>query len=100
MLRYRIAREKISIQHMLLFFILLLVLTPLVLNTSFNFYKSYEMIKSNAGRYVTQILEQTNREIDGRLNRIADETVVLIMNEQIQMHLNDRDNDSTGMKIT
>ncbi|MBO0993125.1 cache domain-containing sensor histidine kinase [Bacillus sp. SD088] len=80
--------KDLSIRSILLVSFICIAVIPIVLMSTVNYSKSAQIINNNAAQYVTQMLQQTNQELDLKLRQISDDSVAVLTNEEVQDSLN------------
>ena len=92
--KLRAIANKVSIAYILIASFVLLITIPVVATSTETYLKSKEIIYTNTAQYIVQTLEQTNGEIELKLDRfnsdasfLIDPTVQTLLNKQVVQEL-------------
>ncbi|WP_066190923.1 cache domain-containing sensor histidine kinase [Gracilibacillus timonensis] len=77
-----------SLKSILLISFICIAIIPVIFISVVMYMKSSQIINQNASKYVTQILQQTNQEIDSKLKQFAEDSIPVLTNNEIQESLN------------
>ncbi|GAB2571100.1 cache domain-containing sensor histidine kinase [Gracilibacillus alcaliphilus] len=88
MIPKRLEKNNTSLKSILLISFICIAIIPVIFMSVVMYMKSSQIINQNAAKYVTQILQQTNQEIDSKLKQFAEDSISILTNDKIQESLN------------